>query len=237
MKLNGKQYDKFILNGKTYEKFYLNNKIYQSLDPGLILHTDANTYTSGAIWSDLSGNGNHITLVNNYAKDATYGGNIKFTNGSANVNFPSIDSKYFTLIFWIKMDVLTNYNQIIMLGISSDTSVYWGNFIHHSSSYGHIYAGTASTTANRFEINGIYNTTSPKMIAFTFANGVMNLYVNGILTSSKTVGNPTSATLSKILFGADTLNAKLGRVLLFNYPQAQSEITTEFNNNKSRFGL
>ena len=37
MKLNGKQYDKFILNGKTYEKFYLNNKIYQSLDPGLIL--------------------------------------------------------------------------------------------------------------------------------------------------------------------------------------------------------
>ena len=28
MKLNGKQYDKFILNGKTYEKFYLNNKQY-----------------------------------------------------------------------------------------------------------------------------------------------------------------------------------------------------------------
>ena len=61
MKLNGKQYDKFILNGKTYEKFYLNNKIYQSLDPGLILdlplQNNFTDYSASGI-SMVAGNAN-----------------------------------------------------------------------------------------------------------------------------------------------------------------------------------
>ena len=58
MKLNGKQYDKFILNGKTYDKFYLNNKIYQSLDPGLILDLPLSSNLL-----DLSPHLNHATMV------------------------------------------------------------------------------------------------------------------------------------------------------------------------------
>ena len=58
MKLNGKQYDKFILNGKTYDKFYLNNKIYQSLDTGLILDLPLSSNLL-----DLSPHLNHATMV------------------------------------------------------------------------------------------------------------------------------------------------------------------------------
>ena len=241
MKLNGKQYDKFILNGKTYEKFYLNNKIYQSLNPGLIIEADATNYTSGSTWNDVSGNGNNITLESAYTKDNTYGGNIKFTNGNASATFPALDSKYFTLIFWIKMDVISNYNENIQLAVIGDTSFSWDNrFSHHSSLWGHIYAGTSANTSDRFELHGIYNTTTPNMVSFTFSNGTMKLYINGVLYSSKTVQNPVYLNFTKLLLGnsgAYTLNAKLGRVLLYNYPLVQSEITTEFNNNKTRFGL
>lgn len=63
MKLNGKQYDKFILNGKTYEKFYLNNKIYQSLDHGLILdlplQNNFTDYSASGI-SMVAANGNGL---------------------------------------------------------------------------------------------------------------------------------------------------------------------------------
>ena len=208
-------------------------------DQDKILEVDATTYTSGTVWNDNSGKANHITLQTAYAKDATYGGNIKFTNGSAEATFAPISSKYFTLIFWIKMDVLTNYNQGIMLGQSTDVDMYWGgSFLYHSSSNGHIYAGTDVEPANRFELNSIYNTTTPKMVAFTFANGTLKLYINGSLLATKTVINPTNPNFSKLLLGSRLpINAKLGRVLLYSSPLNDSEISTEFNNNKTRFGL
>ena len=48
---------------------------------GLIAWYDANDYTSGATWTDKSGNGNNLTLNSTYSKNTTYGPTIFFNGG------------------------------------------------------------------------------------------------------------------------------------------------------------
>ena len=106
MKLNGKQYDKFILNGKTYEKFYLNNKIYQSLDHGLILHlplqNNFTDYSASGI-SMVAGNANGFP---SFVSDGSGGYAVDF-NGTKSlktaVNLPINTSDKVSIVF----DILT----------------------------------------------------------------------------------------------------------------------------------
>jgi hypothetical protein len=105
MKLNGKQYDKFILNGKTYDKFYLNNKIYQSLDPGLILdlplQNNFTDYSANGI-SMVAGNVNGLP---SFVSDGSSGFALDF-NGTKSiktaVNLPINTSDKVSIEFNIK---------------------------------------------------------------------------------------------------------------------------------------
>lgn len=109
MKLNGKQYDKFILNGKTYEKFYLNNKIYQSLDHGLILDLPLSSNLL-----DLSPHLNHATMVG--TETHSLGGLVTSTGNYAYIpNKTSLDFGTGSLRFGctVKFNAVTGTKGII----------------------------------------------------------------------------------------------------------------------------
>lgn len=113
MKLNGKQYDKFILNGKTYEKFYLNNKIYQSLDPGLILDLPLSSNLL-----DLSPHLNHATMVG--TETHSLGGLVTSTGNYAYIpNKTSLDFGTGSLRFGctVKFSAITGDGGLIGKGI------------------------------------------------------------------------------------------------------------------------
>ena len=132
MKLNGKQYDKFILNGKTYEKFYLNNKIYQSLDPGLILdlplQNNFTDYSASGI-SMVAGNANGFP---NFVSDGSGGYALDF-NGTKSiktaVNLPINTSDKFYIEFDMKTTA-TGVQAILELSNSFDLNNAFGLFLN-----------------------------------------------------------------------------------------------------------
>ena len=132
MKLNGKQYDKFILNGKTYEKFYLNNKIYQSLDPGLILdlplQNNFTDYSASGI-SMVAGNANGLP---SFISDGSGGFALDF-NGTKSiktaVNLP-IGTDKVSIEFEIKT-TSTVTKVILELSPNSNTNNAFGSYINN----------------------------------------------------------------------------------------------------------
>ena len=132
MKLNGKQYDKFILNGKTYEKFYLNNKIYQSLDPGLILdlplQNNFTDYSASGI-SMVAGNANGLP---SFISDGSGGFALDF-NGTKSiktaVNLP-IGTDKVSIEFEIKT-TSTVTKVILELSPNSNTNNAFASYINN----------------------------------------------------------------------------------------------------------
>ena len=126
MKLNGKQYDKFILNGKTYDKFYLNNKIYQSLDHGLILdlplQNNFTDYSASGISMVAGGTSNQPTFALSGRKAGEY---CAVFNGSQSIktttNLP-INSDKVTIAFWMKTTQTGSRTVIAEMSTSLDSN-------------------------------------------------------------------------------------------------------------------
>ena len=132
MKLNGKQYDKFILNGKTYEKFYLNNKIYQSLDHGLILdlplQNNFTDYSASGI-SMVAGNANGFP---SFVSDGSGGFALDFEGTKSiktAVNLPINTSDKFSIEFDMKTTA-TTVQAILELSNSFDLNNAFGLFLN-----------------------------------------------------------------------------------------------------------
>lgn len=240
MKLNGKQYDKFILNGKTYEKFYLNNKIYQSLDPGLILdlplQNNFTDYSASGISMVAGGTSNQPTFALSGRKAGEY---CAVFNGSQSIktttNLP-INSDKVTIAFWIKIVATTgniaelstdyNSNNAFRSGVNGNIT-----FTTHSPS-GHN-GGNSSSSINT-------NVWTHVVLSVDRSLGInqVKIYVNGALDyiqSPSSVANITGNFVNNILFigqraGSSLgLNGSLTKLKIYNYPFTPSEVTNLYN--------
>ena len=103
---------------------------------GLLMHLDAGNSSSysgtGTTWSDLSGNGNHATLVNGPTYSSADGGAIDF-DGSNDRAFVSLlmPSRPYTVAVWLNHDALYPPLQQHYLGqyYSSSSTNYGFSFI------------------------------------------------------------------------------------------------------------
>ena len=247
MKLNGKQYDKFILNGKTYDKFYLNNKIYQSLDPGLILdlplQNNFTDYSASGISMVAGGTSNQPTFALSGRKAGEY---CAVFNGSqslkTNSNFV-INSDKVSISFWMKTTFTGNGTQFMI-----DSSP---NF---DSNNAFLVAYNNSEQLNKIQgwskNQGYNNVTNPTIINdgvwrhFAFVidrtqNTVNEIkcYENGVLktvTKQHSVDNSGNFA-NNILFigqkGGSTLgfNGSLMHLEILNYPITASEALADYN--------
>ena len=226
------QSDKMVL-GRDLENITTN---------GLVLYYDASSISSyqksGTTIYDISGNGYHGQLQNGPTFNTDSQGNITFdgTNDTIAVTGLTWTPTAFTVSFFVKGNTRTFWNQ--SLGATNG----WTNgFVFHADGDGSIYTGV--DLSNRFQPPGIPSNTYVlgvyQQFTFGFGSGVGYLYKNGSLVSSKSMP-VTLGPWGGFSIGAAnsaTLNGSMGNIQIYNRLLSASEILSNYNAQKSKFGL
>lgn len=218
---------------------------------GLKLYLDAanpNSYSgSGPTWSDLSGNYNHATLVNNPTFNAGNGGSF-YTNG---INQYAISSYVgsatdsYTYSAWFKNDNYSEAKYILTRGRDGEGNGW--NLQMQIATSGIATAAVVPTVPSTVGIvvngtttlalNTWYNIT-----AVWTAGQSIKIYVNGVLEgTTNTTGTSLRTSTSGWAIGSVATsiftsgNNAVAQV--YNRVLSDAEIMTNFNAVKSRFGL
>lgn len=214
---------RIVINGMTLR-----------LDPG-----STSSYSgSGSTWSDASGNGANITLVNTPAFTAgttpyfTFNGSTQYGTGSkANV----IPTTAYTKSVWFYLNGYLDNNLI-----SSSTG---GHFLFMGASTNKIYAGHANWASyTLYGSTGTISLSTWYMVALTFntTNGY-TLYINGSQDSTYTADKSAHAgdgsTNVATYGGGNLLNGRLGQVYCYNRALTDAEVLQNYNATKSTYGL
>ena len=200
---------------------------------GLQINYDASSPNSypgnGTRWSDISGANNHATLVGSPAFTATAPSYFTFTGGNnTNVNYSW--STDFTCSFWIypisapggqySRIVSTNGDNFeIAINNSNQLSYYSPNVSWQSN-----FTTLASATWSQ--------------VVFVKSSNTISIYVNNVLVRNTSFGAVTgnSIYLGQRSNTAEGTNIRMGSFLIYNYGLSTSDVTSNWNSQKSRFG-
>lgn len=209
---------------------------------GLVLNLDAGDAASypgsGTTWTDLSGNGNNGTLTNGPTYDSANGGSIVFdgTNDYVSTSYgPTLND--FTVIAWFKSTAVKGFDRIVdknyatgmwMGRSSTDANTWGGGVLDENPPYGryitltdgqwHMLASVRQGTTHTIYGDGITNTTSGTVSSNALSS--VNFNIGAWID-----------VLSQILQG------NISAVQIYNRALSASEIETNFNALKSRYGL
>lgn len=227
---------------------------------GLILNLDAGNTASypgtGTTWTNLvTGTAvNSFTLNGDVNYNAVNGGILRFSNSGwayTTSNFNAL-TKY-TIEAWVKIvgtapDTNGNYAPCIFSdafnggGINMMLAYNDTDFATSSSQFtSGFYNGgfnTFSTTSNTSDINNWIH------IIATYDGDICTIYKNGMNIGSASIGNgntPISSTAGYYIGHrwdmADLVYGDYAIVNIYNKALSSTEVTTNFNSVKSRFGL
>jgi hypothetical protein len=228
------------------------------VEDGLVLALDAanpKSYPgSGTTWTDLSGNGNTGTLTNGPTYSSANGGSIVFDGVDDGVNLPNKSDFYLipnqnqTNCGWFNTNN-TNTSTIIYDARNSVGSTV-GYFIGVQSG-GLLRAWFYYTfnDASSLQINTAISAGIWYHYAVVFdRNGLMSLYLNGILKSSVNISsfsandysintNPTIGIKSYSGSGISPFSGNIAQVSIYNRALTPQEIQQNFNATRSRYGI
>ena len=164
--------------------------------------------------------------------------NIDGTSDGQPGNTTTSFTSTFSIQWWIKPDVVRNYNMQIY-AVNS-----WGSFMAHTSTdtaSGSMYLGTSA--ANRFTPantgGGIYQASTWTLIHYVWSGGTGYLYKNGSLVASKAQSTPGAWGGIKISStnSSDTFNGILDELRTVGSQLSANWITTEYNNQSDEAGF
>ena len=217
------------------------------VDSSLKLWLDVGQPTSypgtGTTWTDLSGNGNTVTLVNGPSYSSENGGSIAFdgVNDVANSTTSTIDradGQEITVSCWIKPSRTSGQYSVFCTNRSNDTGIYNWIFYQHTSDGAIAFHGDAQNKSSYVPtINTWINVTNT-----VTASGVSTLYVNGISTYIVTGYTYGNGTPSRLGIGADPggqepFQGNISNVQIYHRALTADEISTNFNALRGRYGI
>ncbi len=222
---------------------------------GLLLYLNAGNTSSysgnGNTWYDLSGNNNHGTLKANGSGASPIFGNGSFAfNGSS--SYVSIESSVipntgsFTVSSWAKMPPGA-FIEMINTRNPANRSI--GFLLTSTGSV--IRAQIINPTENHYQIQGTHSTIQDDtwhLITITFneSTSTMTGFVDNSLVQSHSIAPGSLVGQGYFSIGWDyAWNAgglefyrgSVATVSVYNYALSTSDVTTNFNALKSRFGL
>jgi hypothetical protein len=203
---------------------------------GLILNLDAGNVASypgtGTTWTDLSGNSYNATLTNGPTFTSLFGGNIVFdgTNDYAvSTVTGGLGSGNFTLEFW--------YYKITDAGMifNSRSGGTGSDGIDISRTLGITTSGTVI-----FSATSVSNSTWTNVFIGR-SSGTMYRYINSTLIDSTSMANSFTSTTfyigGNIGGNVGYLNGYMPIVRLYNKFLSSDERSTNYNFNRTRFGV
>jgi hypothetical protein len=211
---------------------------------GLVLNLDAGVSSSypgsGTTWTDLSGNGNHGTLVNGVGYSGSNGGALTFDGVNDYVvtgNSGITGNQSWSLSIWVSVNVSENGagrqgwiiwegasnqspNALISIGVNGGKVevAHWGNdtaFLNSSINFGNF-----------------------QNITVTFNGSQELIYINSVNTDSKSTSlNVTDGAwyFASRAGGTEFLNCNIAQVSIYNRALTAAEISQNYNALKSRY--
>ena len=212
---------------------------------GLILHLDAGQSASypgsGTGWTDLSTSGNNGTLTDGPTFDSANGGSIVFDGTNDYVVIPLITSAIanVTLQCWVYLATASAKGAFMGVGTGGNGWCFG------------VGSGTIDNIGNEITalISGIRHISTStnygtgwKFVTFLLnASSVPSIYVGSTLIGSYSGGNPNTPT-TETTVGAETSGSRffggnVAQAIAYNRALSATEIGTNFNTTKGRYGL
>ena len=214
------------------------------IEDGLVLALDAankKSYPgSGTTVYDLSGYGNHGTMVNNVYSNGTafvFDGSIDYINCGSD---SSLDiTSTITLAAWVNASSISSNGHVI------GKAQYGNGYILH---YDTVYEGptgggfqTTNVDNEAFEWGENIDINQWYCVYYTFDGSTERGYYNGTLINSKSnVGSisPNASQDLKIgMNSSDCWNGQIAAVSIYNRALTAQEVEQNYNATKGRFGL
>lgn len=220
------------------------------INEGLVLCLDAadrNSYSgSGNTWYDVNSNSYNATLISTNF-DSTYGGGIDFDgiNGRGYVTSPVSSSDNQTYEIWtncIASAGAAGGYAYILHNNPTDTSLGNAFFcvgIKPTQQYFAAFNGAYSTmTSNITATNSI-----TRQIVLSWDGANQYLYVDGVLKDSESLTSITKSFDTNIGIGSEDdsayrlIDGSIYTIRAYNRALSAAEISTNYNNTKTRFGV
>lgn len=212
---------------------------------GLSMWLDANNGASypgsGTTWSDLSGNGADIALVNNptYTAGAasyfSFNGLNQYGTGSTPFVLPP---NTYTKMVWFQIDAAADNNIV-----SSDAG---GHYMYFASS-STLWVGNANVPpysgGGAFGSSTNLDTGTWYCAAVVFSSPQIYLYINGVQNQFDPTysisGHSGDGSVNLACFGAggNLLNGKIAEVYCYGRALTAGEVLQNFNATRTRYGL
>ena len=221
---------------------------------GLVLCLDAaNTKSyggSGTTWTDLSGNGNDGTLVNGVGYSGDNLGSLVFDGVNDYVSIPSFTlnrTSGAAISGWIKISDFSTSSDVPSRVFVRSSSITTSRLI---AFYSGGYAYETNTNSNPVEMAGdsTPEISDSSIVANTyfcfslvFDNNTGYSYVNGVLSSSKSLSNNMQINQIGNAAGPtnypDRMKGNIAQVSIYNKALSAAEVAQNFNALRGRYGI
>lgn len=205
---------------------------------GLIMHLDAGNTASypgtGNTWTDISGNDNHGTLVNNPLYNSSNDGNLVFNGSNTYVNAPLTKTASSTFSVWAKSTNTNSGNMLFNAGndragpdlFFSNGDLSWNTWDSSSNPFGSIPASSSNGNWHNYVVvnDAVSNT------AKLYYDGVLYgtaVYRNAAVSTSLYIGGTTSTYM---------WDGAIGNFQVHNRVLTPLEVGQNFNSLKTRYG-
>ena len=216
----------------------------------------AGSYVSGTTWYDVSGvSGITGSLINGPTYSSANGGYITFDGADDYANLGNIyyNRRNFSVFIWLNFPTYHagwdggTINKWYVGG-SNGAGNEWSigpNNVNGPCPFGvTVQYGPGGSSTITVDDNVNYATNTWYYLGFTWNSGTLKLYVNGVERGSATTANTTAQTTTQPLaiatfynFTQYMTNLKVGVAKIYNRTISGTEITQNFNAQKTRYGL
>lgn len=218
----------------------------QIFNNGLALYLEPNnklSYSgSGTTWTDLSGNARNATLVSSPTYSSSNGGAIDFVSSSYaqlpanNFNFGTGD---YTIESWVNLSSSTT-NNIIFASQSSNQSGFYA--LGFNSSIGWFHTTFNGSTRPATTMTPVPSANTWYHAVAVRESSVLKLYINNVASTSNgsTSLSVTSADPRIAInpaSGDERWTGRIASLRIYNRALSASEVSTNFNSSRSRFGV
>jgi hypothetical protein len=204
---------------------------------GLILNLDAGNVASypgnGTTWTDLAGSGTIATLVNGTAYSSENGGTLVFDgindNISINNGFGLDIGNTYTFSIWVKFN---GYNTVL----AGSEAFYDSGYAFYVANSNTMYTAAGMNYAS---INPNLTTNQWVCLVVVRNSTSVTWYKNGVSLGSSSMITTASNVIKAIgayRNASVPLNGKISNVQIYNRELLATEVTTNFEALKSRYG-
>ena len=226
---------------------------------GLVLYLDAGNISSysgsGSTWTDLSGNSNTATLTASPTYDSSNSGSLLF-NGStqwATITNPStLRNQNFTVSIWFKpatqssaIKSLIDFNHVgepaqgwVMQSEDATTNKYWYLAYNDGAAFqpvGNFGEGKGIQFTSSVWQNFVYTKSGTSVIGYR--NGTETFTATASSATVSYVANKNMRIAGLIAAAGREFNGNISQVLMYNREISATEVTSNYNAVKNRYGL